>query len=264
LQEELMTHPAIQSARDFVQQAELPEPPPINFDIAKAPFNLDPASDQAAVVGSDVVAFMKGVTREQRQDVMNATLLAQLVARKQIPTPESLEQIERWYDEYFDVLTKIGFQLTNRDFSEYHEHSGTFEAHQAILDVAAALLVGAPGALALVKTTLEALQKMSEDSPWITLFNRESHSANAARFQVSVVEQDDNGEVVLSVISFGLQAEHKVTQVLFFKFKKNDVRLQQHSGKVTINAPVLTAVRSQIADRLIAYSTDFIQGLPPL
>jgi len=259
-----MTHPAIQSARDFVQEAELPEPPPINFNVSKAPFNLDPASDQAAVVGSDVVAFMKGVTREQRQDVMNATLLAQLVARKQSPTPQSLEQIERWYDQYFDTLTKIGFQLTNRDFSEYHEQSSTFQAHQAILDVAAAFLVGAPGALALVKTTLEALQKMSEDSPWITLFDRESHSANAARFQVAVVDQDANAEVVLSVISFGLQAQHKVTQVLFFKFKKNDVRLQQHSGKVTINAPVLAAVRSQIADRLIAYSTDFIQGLPPL
>jgi len=260
-----MTAPSVATARDFVRQAELPEPPPINFDIAKAPgFDFDAARDQATVVGSEVIAFVKGITKEQRQDIVNASLLAQLVARKQIAEPKSLAEVESWYDSYFDVLTKIGFALQQRDFAEYKERSQNFEAHKAILEVATALLAGSPGALVLVKTTLEALQKMSADSPWITIFDRESQSANTARFQVSLVEEDENAGLLLSLIAFGLQANHTVTQVLFFKFKKDQVTLHHHSGKVTINAPLLAAVRDQIAAKLVAYSTEYIQGLPPL
>jgi hypothetical protein len=66
------------------------------------------------------------------------------------------------------------------------EKSDTFEAHEAILQVAATLLAGTPAALAVVKKTLEALQKMSADSPRITLLHRESQSANTARFQGSL------------------------------------------------------------------------------
>jgi hypothetical protein len=260
-----MTGLSVATARDFVREAELPEPPPINFDIAKAPgFDFDAAKEQATVVGSEVIAFVKGITREQRQDIVNATLLAQLVARKKVTDPKSLADVESWYDDYFDVLSKIGFVLQHRDFAEYKEHSQNFEAHKAILEVATALLAGSPGALMLVKTTLEALQKMSADSPWITIFDRESQSANTARFQVSLVEQDENAGLLLSLIAFGLQAKHSVTQVLFFKFKQDDVTLHHHSGKVTVNAPLLAAVRDQIAGKLVAYSTEFIQGLPPL
>ena len=259
-----MTHPAITatSARDFVEGAELPEPPPLNFDIAKGPgFDFDAAREQATVVGSEVIAFVKGITPEQRQDIVNATLLAQLVARKAVAEPKTMAQVKSWYDDYFDVLTNIGFVLQHRDFTQYEEHSDNFEAHQAILDVAATLLAGSPGALLLVKTTLEALQKMSADSPWITLFNRESQSANTARFQVSLVEQDENAQLLLSLIAFGLQARNTLTQVLFVKFKRNDVTLDSYSGKVTINAPVLAAVRDQLAAKLVAYSTDYIKGL---
>ena len=111
---------------------------------------------------------------------------------------------------------------------------------------------------------LEALQKMSSNSPWITLFNRESQSANTARFQVSLVDEDENGRLLVALIAFGLEARTALTQVLFFKFHTNDVTLQQHSGKVTINAQVLEAVRDQIAGKLVAYSSNYVRGLPDL
>jgi hypothetical protein len=125
-------------------------------------------------------------------------------------------------------------------------------------------MAGSPAALALVATTLKALQKMDAGSPWITLFNRETHSANTARFQIGLAEANPTDGLLLSLVSFGLEAQSNVTQVLFFKFRSNDVTLQHHSGKVTINAPLLAAVRPEIAERMVDFAHDYVQRLPDL
>lgn len=260
-----MSIDAITEARQFVESVELPNPPLLHKGIERSlDFNFDSAKNQAAVVGSDVISFVKGVIIEQRSDIVNASLLAQLVAKKKVAEPRTLDEVNAWYVDYFDVLSRIGFVIQDKGFAQYKEKSQDFEAHEAILDVAAALLVGAPGALALVKITLQALQKMSADSPWITLFNRESQSANTARFQVSLVDQEDNAQFLVSLIAFGLEARTTLTQVLFFKFHSNEVKLHHHSGKVTINSQLLASVRDQIAGKLAVYTQDYIKGLPEL
>jgi hypothetical protein len=255
---------SIVGAREFVTGADLPAPPPQRAFMAKDIFDYDDAKNQAAVVGADVIAFVKGVTPDQRNDIVNASLLAQLVAKKKVADPKTLAQVKAWYDEYFDVLSRIGFAIQDKGFAEYQETSDSFQAHEAILEIVAPLLAGVPGALALIKTTLEALQKMSSNSPWITLFDRESRSANTARFQVSLVTEDDNGQLLVALAAFGLEAKTQLTQVLFFKFHRNDVTLHHHSGKVTVNTQLLGAVRDQIAGKLLAYTNDYIKGLPDL
>jgi hypothetical protein len=69
----------LDQVRTFVTSLDLPAPrfgatgislaPPIDFDAAR---------DQAMVVGSEVVSFVQGITAEQRSDIVNSALLAQL------------------------------------------------------------------------------------------------------------------------------------------------------------------------------------------
>src|SRR4051812_48826175 len=81
-----MTSVSVQGARQFVDEAELPPAPRprarLNPDLAPL-FNR--AKDEAAVVGSDVVSFVTGVTPERREAIVNSSLLAQLVAKKKVP-----------------------------------------------------------------------------------------------------------------------------------------------------------------------------------
>jgi len=252
----------VAKARSFVQQVALPagrpktrgEPAPGET----SPF--DAAKQQAAVVGSDVMSFVKKITAEQRKDLVNASLLAQLVANKKVQAPENLDGILAWYKQYFDVMSQIGFAIQSKGFAKYTEKADTFEAHEAIIDVVKAALAGVPGALPLVLKTLESLKSMSEDSPWITLFHRESRSANTARFQLSLADSEPTGSF-LNVLAFGLTATANVTQVLFFKFKKNESTLQHNSSKLTINDTVLAAVRDDIALKITKFSKDFVAGL---
>jgi hypothetical protein len=258
-----MSTQSLAQARAFVQQAELPPAPAetLGPKAAATAFDFDAVKEQAAVVGSDVIAFVKGITPEQRSDLVNASLLAQLVAKKKVPNPTDLAGVLAWYDHYFDVLSNVGFVIQEKGFAKYAEKSETFEAHEAILDVAKVVLAGAPGALSVVTKTLESLRKLSDDSPWITLFHRESRSANTARFQVSLAEADENAGLLVTLMAFGVEAKAQVTQVLFFKFKKNDATLHHHSGRVTINSMVLTGVRDDITRKLAGFTREFVAGL---
>ena len=63
------------------------------------------------------------------------------------------------------------------------------------------------------------------------------------------------------MMAFGLQADAKITQVLFFKFRENQARLRHSSGRVTINPVVLAGVREDISRKLQAHARGFVAGL---
>jgi hypothetical protein len=223
--------------------------------------NFEQIKDQAAVVGSDIVSFAKGVTPARREDIINCSLLAQLAAKKQVNDPT---RIYDWYNAYFDVLMHIGWSVQDRGFAAYSEASENFEAHEAIMQVAASLLGPAATTLTVIKATLDALKSMSADSPWIAIFNRESQSAKTARFQVTLAEQGADDQFLVSLMAFGLEAKSTLTQVLFFKFKSSEASLKHYSGKVTINTHVLTSVRDLIKNKIAAHAIDYIMALPDL
>jgi len=124
--------------------------------------------------------------------------------------------------------------------------------------VATTLLGAAPTALAIVKSALDALQSMDADNPWITVFNRESQTASTARFQIGLAEQDDDGQFFVNLMAFGLEARTSMTQVLFFRAKRQDATLRHYSGRVTINTAVLDGIGQELATKLANHARNYI------
>jgi hypothetical protein len=249
-----------------VSALELPEPvrprgEEVLGGIKEISVDFTDAKNQAAVVGSDIISFVKGVTGERRQDITNCALLAQLVANKRVP---DRTRIYDWYERYFDVLSNVGWVIQDKTFAQYDAKSDNLEVHEAILQVATSLLGPSAAALEVVKATLGALKSMSADSPWITLFNREVQHANTAHFRVSLAQEDENGQFLVSLMAFGLEAKAIVTQVLFFKFRSTDVVMRRNSGKVTIATDVLSAIRPMVIGKISAHAADYIKQLPDL
>jgi hypothetical protein len=251
------------SALEFVRSAPLPAPRSTRAAAPKAaPFNFDQAKDQALVVGSDIISFAKGVTEERRADIANSALLAQLVANKRVPDPTELFA---WYDAYFDTLTNIGWATQERQLVEYSDRAASFEAHKAILKVAASLLGGvATTAYQLVETTLNALQSMNQDNPFIQLFERTSQKANTARFQVSLASENPQDGFLVTLLAFALTAQDTLTQVLFFKFHREDINIKHASGKVSVNAAILASIRDALQAKLEGLARGYVAQLPDL
>jgi hypothetical protein len=198
---------------------------------------------------------------ERREAIMNSTLLAQHVAKKRV---DDQTKIYDWYNVYFETLTNLGWVIQDQGFAEYGEKQDSFEAHSAILAVATTLLGAAPTALAAVTSAINALHKMDESTPWITLFNRESGSARTARFQVSVAEQDEEGQCFVTLMAFGLEAKSNVTQVLFVRARKSEAKLRHLSGRVTINTGVLDSIHEALKAKLAGQAAEFVKAIPDL
>jgi hypothetical protein len=251
----------LEDALQFVRSVELPARPATESPEAATHPDFNAAQSQALIVGSDIVSFVKGVTEERRRDVVNSTLLAQLVANKRVPKRDALDD---WYRAYFDVLENTGWVVQAKQFSRHVEQSQNFQAHEAIIAIATSLLGPGAAALQIIKATLDALKSMEQNSPWITLFNRESQHASAARFQVTLAEPGKDDDFMVSLLAFALQANADLTQVLFFKFQTNSVDLKYSSGKVTANEAVLTAIREPVEQKLAGFSASYVRGLPNL
>jgi len=247
------------SARAFVDSVKLPAlPKRLRAARELKPIDYDALKDQAMVVGSEVVSFVQGVSAERREDIVNSALFAQLVANKKV---SSRDDLFAWYDAYFNALGELGWVLQDTAFNAYEEQADGLEAHEAILKVATVLLGAAPTALAVITATIEAMKSMDADNPWITIFNRESRSAKAARFQIALAEQDADGQFMVTMMAYGLEAKSTITQVLFFKIRRNGVALKHSSGRVTINEAVLGDVRDKIKARLADRIADYVDSV---
>ncbi len=249
----------VSRSRQFVRAAKLPPPPPATRGTEAADAALEAGKAQAAVVGSDVVSFATNVSPEWRQDLINCSLFAQLWAKAEVADPT---RIFDWYESYFNALQQLGWMVQDQGFAVYVETSQNFSAHEAILKVAESLLMPAAGSLMLVKSTLDALMSMDADSPFLTLFSRESQQASAARFQISLAEQSADGGLMVALMAFGLEARTTLTQVLFFKSLASQATLRHCSGKVSINTTLLEALRPDLAEQLKEHARGFIRKLP--
>jgi hypothetical protein len=250
----------IQEAAAFVESLKLPRKPRaerrLSFGAPKSA--ADATKQRAMVVGSDIISFVAGTDPALRTAIMNSALLAQLAANKKVP---ARDDVEKWYEAYFDTLTQIGWVIQNRGFSAHEESGSEFEAHQAILSIAATLLAPAPAALDLVAKTLASMKKLAHGS-WITIFQHESQGAKAARFQVTVAGPASSGGAAVSLMAFELAATITLTQVLFFKFRSADVKLRHSSGQVAIDAELLAGVAPKIAARVADYVQAFVGNIP--
>lgn len=252
----------IRSAAEFIAGLQLPEPQLVlegaAQDVANAAF--DTSENQASVVGSEVISFVKGVTPDARKAIANSALLAQLAANGSAPSTD----IYRWYDRYFEVLRKIGWVIRDREFATYQTSGSGFEAYEAILDVAAALFGPSATSAVMLKATIDALRALKDadsQSPFITIFDQQSQHAQAARFQVSLVQDQPDKTFTVALLAFGLEANSTITQVLFFKVQKGNATLKHMSGKATITSDIMSHVAPQIEAKVAAYQSSFIRTL---
>jgi hypothetical protein len=241
---------SIDNASQFLKQVALPAAPS-TFGLEEPKIDFEQAKQQALLVGSDVLSFDSGVEAEFREAVSDTALIAQLAATKQLgQNPDPIA----YFDAYFSIVGNLGWATQIRDTAEYRLTTDGAQVHEAIISVVTAFLGNAPGAVALVELTLNSLKKMDQGSPFITLFQRNSQNAQLGRFQFTTVRQDPTGGLLAEVMAFALEAEDKITQVLFFKLRQGKSRMRRSLGSMSLNRTAMTALlpalRAKVAGHL--------------
>lgn len=243
----------------YVRALELPMRAPAFGALEEGGNLLQQLQDRkAALVGSEIIAFVQGVTPERRQLVVQSSLLAQLVAKKRVP---DASQLLPWYDVYRDVLQNIGWAIQAMDVREFEQDEQGLDAHEGIIQAATVLLGPNVAALNAVIGTIQALKSVGEGKPWFTLFHREAQAASTAHFQVSLVHPGEGDSFMVSLMACLLKASSGLTQVAFFKFRSEAATLQVRAAEVTVGLAPGSDTATAIAKKVADYQREYVMAL---
>jgi len=206
---------------------------------------------QAAVVGSNLLAFAEGVSRQNKEDVMDSLLFATLVANKAF-NPE--KQSEQWYKQYNDVLTALGWFSTNWRYSRYYSTHRRFSMEQAGLEIissaiAAAALPG-PASVAMLKVAGDAVAALKAQEKPLRIFERQTKTHRGANFRIGACSESSDGTVNLAMGAVSFSTDSAVTNVLFWEWNSAEVTAFRGENHLVLDTRLYASLRTQIRQRL--------------
>jgi hypothetical protein len=244
------------TANDYVRALDLPAAPVTRARRGAPPQYSE--SQQAVAVGETLTEFSENVPPDVRGPIADSMLLAQLAATR---AASQADDVFGWYEKYTEVLQHIGWQIRDLDFQTQEVTNEDESVHQAIIPAITAMLGPATAAASMVVSVLNGLQAMDKDAPWITLFDEKSQHAHGAKFQVSYVDADADGDPEISLLCFGVDATEKITQVLFFKFSAQSAALKKAAVKLAIDMDRLDAAKEAIAEKVGNFVSDYVKDI---
>ena len=161
------------SPLNYVQSLEIASPPPKlreQWRSFKTAMGEDGTQTDAYVDGSSVVSFVGNVDSTARSDVLNSTLLAQLVANKKY---DRFEDTKNWYKMYVSVLEKVGWVIQDFNFQQYDIHGANVMVSDVILEVIKSIMSGPE--IVAIQAALDAL-KSQANMHWYDVFATTSSS----------------------------------------------------------------------------------------
>lgn len=240
------------NALNYAQTVELPilkalEP------LHSVPIAFDPQKDEAWVVGPQVFGFLKGVTAQRREMATLSTLFASLIADTKFPRKST----DAWFSAYATALTNVGWTITESTHKKYEQSDIGTTVHEAIIEFLGVAALGAT-AVALVAAALKSLQKVGENKPWITLFERQTRQEEITGFQVGLVDTSDDGVFQVKLMHFSLRLGQSNTQILFATFSTLGVSMDAVANTATVAEPVLLETLPTIRNRLASYVKSYV------
>ena len=215
---------------------------------------------EAAVAGGSLVAFAPGMSRQNKDDVLDSFLFATLVANKAY-NPEKNSDL--WYRQFNTVLATLGWLTTNWRYARYQTGQRRLSMDQAGLEIirsaiAAAALPG-PASLAMLKVAQDAVAALNSKEGALSLFERQTKTHRGGNFRLaSCTESADGGlEVAMGAVAF--RSRISVTNVLFWEWNNSDVEIYKGENYLTLNTRLYGDVRDVVRQRLGANAKTAIQ-----
>ncbi|MBY6068815.1 hypothetical protein KUW17_18880 [Leisingera aquaemixtae] len=240
---------------------ELPIPPSIKTTEALGAAETTPSIDtnnlpQGIVSGSTMIGFEPNLSEELRSSVALCLTAAQKVAN----TDSVASSPDLWVQRHQMVLEGLNW-VTTAGGDVYTERSvSNIAVHKAIIPFLTAAFGPSAKAASLIITAIEQLQKIEEDKPWITLFERESRRFDISEFRFATAGME-SGNVVLRFAAARFLAKQERLQILFFKKNDIDVRFKLASRTMTANPDLLESMNVKLKSKLEGATDDFISSL---
>jgi hypothetical protein len=209
-----------------------------------------------AVDGNIIASFVDGVTGMQKNDVLNACLLAQLAANARFA--RATKPVE-WTNHYGTVLMNLAWVVPSLRFANLHTTAQRFTIDQVILKLVRSFLTG--DEIAVLTDTMEAMKALETEDRRFRIFERNAKSQSTGNFQVDSVGTSADGTLSLKLGAYAFETNTTVTNVLWFSFSGNSTSLKTTKSTFVLNEAVYARIRDAIVEKLGNRALDYIGGL---
>ncbi len=232
-------------ALEFVKKCTLATKLPLGVSTSATHADYDP--EQGFVCGGSTVSFTENLEGQQKIDVLNSTLFAQLVANDRYS-----REVPEWYKEYVHVLGSIGYEMEGTlEFEEYDGESPTFTMGAVVLDVLKGLATDEE--MRLEQATFHAMKTVQNqsNSHAVQLFDDCSKtSITNGGFQIFPCTIDSNNNVLLTFVACYFKSAQDGNNILFFDYITSSTSLFTAGKKCRLRMHVYDAVRDKIVELL--------------
>lgn len=242
----------------FIKQLELP-----NMGLMSKGSNSDDGPDfkddteQVIVTPGSVDVTDKSLTGQQKQDIADAKLLAQLVTDK---TFDVSVNPMGWYKSYTNVLSRIGFLYSDIKLLDTKVTGEGMTVEKVILEILAAALGG--NKLDIFKSGIDALNKLGEGSDTLKVFEQKSSSKDFNNVKISYASLGEDGSPTISLATLLYSSSKEyVTFLFFFHYELTNLSVKTGSTTLSLNEKVYAQLRDTVQEKLGASAKDFIDNL---
>lgn len=225
-------------------------------DGSKRPKALVDNKDSAQVNAGSLTSFTERLSGQNRSDVKNSTLFAQLAANKAF---DRYKQPMDWYKKYIDVLGLIGWNQPAFTFDTYRSGSSTVELDKAVLGILAAIATA--NEIAIVKATMDGLKALGDDSKQMLIWDSNSNNGSSGNFQIFPADVTSNGDVVMILDGMQFNAQTSHTRFLWWSWQSTSIEIQRAASKFVLNEEIYAKVREEIIDKLGARAAQMVADI---
>ncbi|HET7003374.1 MAG TPA: hypothetical protein VFI33_18755 [Puia sp.] len=220
------------------------------------PLPVEDGKDQAMIVDKSLISFVSGLSAENRADILESTLLAQLGANSKVPDGKD---VIGWYKAFIEILTKVGWTMEGGEVQQFSAKANVVELQSVIIDI----LKAAFGAdfLQIVTRALDGIKALADSNGKIEAFEKNTHSESNGSFQIGVATQEGDA-VSMNLGTFLITTSSRVSHILFIKFSKDETDLQYASGKLTLDQKIYENVRNLVQNKLSGRAVEFVTEIP--
>lgn len=230
------------------------QPPVERFPLfrGEAAPTVKEGEEQAFLADKSLVSFISEVSGQNRSDVLNTTLLAQMAANKKFPLESDML---KWYQAFIDVLSNIGWQIEGAEISTFEASKAVFEIEDAIINILTTAFGGS--FMPVIVKTLDSIKNLSNKDHKIIAFEKNTHTLTKGCFQIALAVET-NGVVSMQLGTFLLTSANKIKQILLFKAKRDKTTLQYTSRRGTLNSEAYGLVRDAVRQKLGANISTYV------
>jgi hypothetical protein len=242
----------------------------------------------ANVVAASVVAFSDGIFGQQKEDLLNSTLLAQLAANKKY---DRERDTLNWYTFYRSVLEQLGWIIEKQrpsgrlpDLRKFVPSRNDFPNRPTLPGRPAGftftrVVVDRPRFTAgstvmkvlhkkvnenifiVTQAALEALSDLDDRDRRVIIFENSSHSSGRGNFQIVSVSVEPPERLRMTMVAVFFATDERVSRVLSFNFAGGSTQMFQARDTMTLDSAVYDAVRDQVIQQLGDQASAYIDEL---